>query len=140
MTREIKFRAWNGEMMSQPFSPKELNRDLTGLIDQFGVSVWWDGCEHEWMQFTGLHDKNGKEIYEGDIVRWDDCTNGEKWRVALVEIAPSLRFRIISIKCNFKQSAPKGTIFEFGNFIYKDTQNHLEIIGNIYENTELLNK
>lgn len=85
-------------------------------------------------QFTGLKDKNGKEIYEGDIVRWDDMSDEKKWRVAVVELHPALQFRIIRINCDFIQSAQEGKVFKFGNFIYIDTHNHLEVIGNIFEN------
>src|SRR5690606_2168877 len=75
-------------------------------------------------QFTGLLDKNGVKIFENDIVRWDDETNGERWRVAIVEFDPDIQFRIIRIECDFIQSAKEGYIFKFGRFAYKDTHNH----------------
>lgn len=53
--REIKFRAWNGVEMSEPF---DLNK---GDPDTFPLGL-------PLMQYTGLKDKNGKEIYENDIV------------------------------------------------------------------------
>lgn len=136
MNREIKFRAWHeeAETMLQPG-------------DDFGTIHPLDCCEYfqggqpvVLLQYTGLKDKNGTEIYEGDIVRWDDMTNGTKWRVAIVELNPALQFRVVRIKCDFVQSAKDGHIFEFGRFIYKDTHNHLEVIGNIYENPDLISK
>ena len=74
------------------------------------------------MQFTGLHDKNGKEIYEGDILQYDMDAN---------------------------LSFPKIMFFENGRFVLKDNKTdrfrfditkYLEytVIGNIYENPELI--
>lgn len=83
--------------------------------------------------FTGLKDINFVDIFEGDIVRWDDGSNGEKWRVAVVEMNPDIQFRIIKIESSFKQSGQEGYVFHYGNFAYKDTQRYLEVIGNIHK-------
>jgi len=56
-TREIKFKIWNGKVMSEPFT----------LDDSFDCVSGWLG-NGVLLQFTGLFDKNGKEIYESD--RW----------------------------------------------------------------------
>ena len=90
-------------------------------------------------QFTGLCDKDGKEIYEGDVVQWDDASNGEYWRIGEVifdhgrygfQILPS------SPTCHHKD------IFWFDRFIYcPDTSkygNVLEVIGSIHTHPELL--
>ena len=65
MNREIKFRAWDGEQM---ISPDYINRQ--------GCACWKSNSIPETtnkvMQFTGLVEKNGKEIYEGDIVMWSE--------------------------------------------------------------------
>ena len=61
MSREIKFRAWNGESMIY---------DLTLGTKEHAEIIRvcsWPG--YEFMQYTGLHDKHGQGIYEGDIVR-----------------------------------------------------------------------
>lgn len=79
-----------------------------------------------WMQFTGLCDRDGKEIYEGDVVRYEnagyDPSEGETpWEIGTV-IFKNLAWMIDSddyMLCDF-------------------TLTDLEVIGNIYENPELL--
>lgn len=56
MSRTIKFRSWDGYRMSKPFTLMDIQLSKASL-NRFGEIV---------MQFTGLTDKNGKEIYESD--------------------------------------------------------------------------
>ena len=135
MNREIKFRIWDDTPIEDGFKGLMINHEYA--IESSYLNDALKG-KYPIMQYIGRKDKHNKEIYEGDIVRWDDMSKGEKWRVAVVELFPSLQFRIVKIKCDFIQSAQEGKVFKFGNFIYTDTHNHLEIIGNIYENPELL--
>ena len=129
--RDIKFRAWdfNNKRM---IAPSELIfHEHTDVEDHFTDK------QFHFLQFTGLKDKSGVEIYECDIVKWDDCSNGRHWRVAVVELFPALQFKCFDCPAIVNSSA-HGHTFKFGSFIYTDTHNHLEMIGNIYENHELL--
>lgn len=89
-----------------------------------GIQKWAESCGLIFMQFTGLLDKNGKEIYEGDVVKIDftGMKNGEKkWSE------------------NFEVKWT-GERYEAGNWSLFDhcKYTRVEVIGNIYENPELL--
>ena len=104
--RPIKFRAWCNQKMFEPF-------DLMDLKEP--IDYWHDGTIL--MQFTGLHDKNGKEIFEGDIIK--DLGAGYE------EIITPVRF----YQGAFCDSYWNQCI---NNYKY------CEVLGNIYENPELL--
>ncbi|PTK30804.1 YopX family protein [Staphylococcus hominis] len=92
-------------------------------------SYWLDGSaisfdEVELMKSTGLKDKNGTEIYEGDIVQHSEKPNPCFSYPFKVIQARTGEWRLDNFRC--------GTVLAFSN------QDELEVLGNIYENPELL--
>lgn len=123
--RAIKFRAWIKSGFDEDFEP------FMAEVDQIVLTGWdtgiraadcdWDFKDVELMQFTGLTDKNGKEIYEGDIV-----SEGEGcWRGKIEFDEKFLTWGCSALK-NFS-----GTISILAC-------SRASVIGNIYENPELL--
>jgi uncharacterized phage protein (TIGR01671 family) len=122
MNRIIKFRAWNQDLKRMGYSDD----------NYFKTRGWWGwilvGNEELGgeivMQFTGLTDKNGKEIYEGDVVKFRK--HPEKTKVGQVV---------------WSKNKPELTILEAeigGLYRSFNGTNSIEVIGNIYENPELL--
>ena len=112
MNRPIKFRAWDGKKMVRNF---HISPDGVMLTEATGMK--YDGL-HETnstiMQFCGLLDKNGKEIYEGDVVQTENTVVGQ----------------ITFYSGHFMLDVGKGVRMYISD--------EYEVIGNIYENPELL--
>jgi uncharacterized phage protein (TIGR01671 family) len=134
--REIKFRAWdktNKKMLILQPIRTMVSEDCFVLPVYEGLSH--DGIEnYELMQYTGLKDKNGKEIYEGDVVKtfWQhdgvECHDYE----LTGEIVWNKEDACFSLDCS-DQTIRFITTYEREELI------DIEVIGNIYENPELLN-
>jgi YopX protein len=118
MTRPIEFRVW-----------KDYEKEMTPsyLIDQsellYELNNWQEKIPPIPLQFTGLHDRNGKKIFEGDILKDNDCNDiGDvKWHME------SAHFYIEWLGSDFL------------NMDDSDLKS-CEIVGNIYQHPELLNK
>ena len=120
MSREIKFRAWNGKAME--FGGFSVH--ATGqLIKDSHLGDVFSG--NPLMQYTGLKDKRGVEIYEGDIVLVKGARIAE---VIFLEASGCWDLELIRVVSN----TPLGIILP-NSYKY-----HAEIIGNIYNNPELL--
>lgn len=128
MNREIKFRGYN-EINKKMLNWNELLD--TNLKNIFTMKKKDTGIIL--MQYTGLHDKNGKEIYEGDIVLLD-CYYYE-------EPAFDGEFKVIYDDINgmwfLVDLENKDRGFAFGE-IRSYYKAEIEVIGNIYDNPELL--
>ena len=120
MTREIKFRAKSLDGIWMYGDLHLLHCKHPHIHNLIGVKIYID--PNTIGQFTGLYDKNGKEIYEGDIVRTD---------VSRANATRNKKYRNFTIRYN----APH---FWNGYDTLLMSKWRMEVIGNIYDNPELL--
>lgn len=133
--REIKFRVWdvnNKEMLDLEelhYEYEKMSIRTTMYNDYFDIE------DMILMQYTGLHDKNGKEIYEGDIVKRLEYSVEEQLHV-MSDIG---QIKFLEGSYGFYKS--KGNMYLFNSLHdeleYGELQ-YYEVIGNIYENSNLL--
>lgn len=107
MSREIKFRCWNAFSQCMHDWSEMVEKNKIHLLTNKNKSYV---CE----QYTGLKDKNGVEIYEGDIL---ECGSGYLWVVKWNEV-----------HCGFLAEGEDVSELNF----------NAEVIGNIHQNPELL--
>jgi uncharacterized phage protein (TIGR01671 family) len=129
--REIKFRAWD-KREKQWDNQFSIHADGYAYITYITGGFYEEALEltparYELMQYTGLKDKNGKGVYEGDIICYKEFPavisydiEVVKWEKWITGFSP---FNVYDSDC--------GHYFPFDDF---------EVIGNIYENPELLGK
>ena len=136
--REIKFKFWNRlkKHITRPYSLIELS-DL-GSTRTFPISIP--------LQSTGLKDKNGKEIYESDIVHFRGYYYGDgynkRWGniIGIIEWHTKLYQLVVHCESDtkFAKYRPLNKIY---NAVDEYTEKEiigLEVIGNIYQNPELI--
>lgn len=127
MNREIKFR---GKLVnSKEWAEGNLciRVDGTYIItpDETILGKYGKVNKETVGQYTGLHDKNGKEIYEGDIIEWTTLS-GKKYRFSVEYSNKYAQYVSVNTKDVSMEYEPLG-----------DYEN-IEVIGNMYDNPELL--
>ncbi len=130
--REIKFRAWNGHKMVNLYNITRLA--LHPEIKTDGIFIPFTD-EYQIMQYTGLKDRNGVEIYEGDILLLKGLYR---------EGSPRYN-AIVIVKFEYSGwyicSIPKAVNYVsniLNDFAWEGVVEKAEVIGNIFENPELL--
>jgi len=124
--REIKFRAWDHQNNSM-FYPHEIYFD-EGLKNIRALDTMANYTENGrprfvLMQYTGLKDRNGKEIYEGDLLSWGEYLLVCKWEQG---------------DCRYSLYNTKNNIWV--EYLDEYITHEIRVIGSVYENPELLKK
>ena len=161
MNRDIEFRVWDDHYKYMNY------KVIVGIYGNWeevkdnenytACSMWIEPkkvdykCEPHWshfepyhkeiklMQYTGLKDKNGKKIFEGDIIRLDD-----DYRKLISSANAKTEEDLVRKDClvGFKEGSfmfcrSRYFIDEFDSYLWL-AEKHCEVIGNIYENKGLL--
>lgn len=142
--REIKFRAWDADDKRMCF---QVYVGTEGWHGEYWTDGMMTSCfsdvnhkDNVLMQFTGLSDKSGKEIWEGDVVSY---TYVNDYGATLKDLEDDIKNKVI-----------REVVFKNGQFWpicmfntdYHDFDDkdlifiHFEVLGNIYENPELLER
>ena len=123
-----KFRAWDSWRKRMSVVDRiYIDTEGVRLYDDFG-EYWRDFRDAKLMQSTGLLDKNGKEIFEGDVVQFEDCYETSDFlyiNIGIIEWCQG-GFHVTNRDSVLMEDLLDGDSLD------------VTIIGNIYENPELL--
>jgi uncharacterized phage protein (TIGR01671 family) len=133
--RELKFRVWHKptgvmhDYLKAKFGPKGVNITLSGKFKDVEepTTLTVPNKDLEVMQFTGLRDKNGKEIYEGDILR-----------VGVIENIKQNREVVWENGAFFTLVPEDKKLTSRDHLVAYYSIEEMEVIGNICENPEFL--
>ena len=142
--REIKFRGKRLDSREWIYGSLVGIDDIAVIVDyrdfgwnpQTDVNSFWFDMENNEVdtdtlgQYTGLKDKNGKEIYEGDIIGWKSFIENGKLFMGIIKWYTDL--------ASFAVYTSLNDIYPYETDLLKVTQIGCEVIGNIYDNPELL--